>query len=123
MLHRPSAVMHLAAGALCLALLPFALPALADGRQDHEIARRALATGEILPLRTLLQRLERTHPGEVLEVELEQKSGRWIYEVKLLAGDGSVSKLLLDASDATLIETRGRRSARPETRQRGEARP
>lgn len=123
MLHRASTAMRLAAGVLCLALGPGALPARADGRQDHEIARRALAAGEILPLRTLLQRLERTHPGEVLEVELDQKSGRWIYEVKLLGNDGGVSKLLLDASDATLIETRGRRSDRHETRQPGEARP
>lgn len=123
MLQRPSTALRLAACALCLALGHVALPAWADGRQDHEIARRALAAGEILPLRTLLQRLERTHPGEVLEVELDQKSGRWIYEVKLLGNDGGVSKLLLDASDATLIETRGRRSPRPETRLRGEARP
>lgn len=81
-------------------------------RSDHEIARRALAAGEILPLRTVLQRLERHHPGEVLEVELEQKDSRWIYEVKLLGRDGSVSKLLLDARDAALIEIKGRRAGR-----------
>jgi uncharacterized membrane protein YkoI len=123
MLQRRPTAMRLAAGALCLALGSVALPAWADGRQDHEIARRALAAGEILPLRTLLQRLERTHPGEVLEVELEQKSGRWLYEVKLLSNDGGVSKLLLDASDATLIEIKGPRTGKHDARKPSETRP
>lgn len=102
---------------------PFGTTARADTRQDHEIARRALAAGEILPLRTVLQRLEQAHPGEVLEVELEQQSGRWIYEVKLLGSDGSISKLMVNAKDASLIEIKGRRAGKSEARKSGEPRP
>ena len=55
----------------------------------------------MLPLPTLLERLQRTHPGQVLELELERDDGRWIYEVKLLQADGQLLKLELDAGTAT----------------------
>ena len=101
----------------------FSAPTQADSRQDHEVARRALAAGEILPLRTVLERLESTHPGEVLEVELEQKNGRWIYEVKLLSRNSGINKLIIDAKDASLIETKNRRTSKNEIRHHGEAKP
>lgn len=93
---------------LGLTLSGSALPVLADSRQDHDVARQALAAGEILPLRKVLERIERTHPGEVLEVELERENGRWVYEVKLLRRDGGVQKLLLDARDGTLLDQRSK---------------
>lgn len=36
----------------------------------------------MLPLPTVLERLQRKVPGQVLEVELEQERERWIYEIK-----------------------------------------
>lgn len=88
-----------------LLLASMAGPLQADDRHDHEQARQAVAAGEVMPLRLLLQKLERTHPGEVLEVELEKSDGRWVYEVRLLQA-GGVSKLWLDARDARLIRIR-----------------
>ena len=83
-------------------------PAVADGRQDHEVARRALAAGEILPLAVVLERIGREHRGEVLEVELEHEDERWIYEVKMLRRDGGINKLIVDARDGRLLEVKGR---------------
>lgn len=83
-------------------------PAQADGRQDHEIARRALAAGEILPLASVLERVEREHHGEVLEVELERDDGQWRYEIKMLRRDGGINKLLVDARDGRLLGIKGR---------------
>lgn len=100
--------------ALLMLLLALAAPALADDRRDHELAREALAAGQILPLRTVLERIRQDYPGEALEVELEQESGRWVYKVKMLRPDGGVSKLRLDARDAALLEVGGHRH-----RQRG----
>ena len=55
---------------------------------DHDRARQALEAGEVLPLGTILERVERDHPGQVLDVELELEKHdgveRWVYEVKLL---------------------------------------
>ncbi|HEX6734346.1 MAG TPA: PepSY domain-containing protein [Azonexus sp.] len=94
--------------ALLMLLTALAAPAAgSNDRHDHELAREALAAGQILPLRTVLERVRRDYPGEALEVELEEKSGRWVYKVKMLRPDGGVSKLLLDARDASLLGVGG----------------
>ncbi|MCE1172201.1 PepSY domain-containing protein [Azovibrio restrictus] len=85
-------------------------PLLAD-EADHERARKALAAGEIMPLRQVLERVEKDYPGQVLEVELDREHGQWIYEIKLLRPDGAVSKLELDARDGTLLRRRHRHGA------------
>lgn len=100
----------LAALALMLTAAAMQLPpALADAA-DHEQARQALAAGEILPLRQILDRVEKHHPGQILEVELEREHGSWIYEIKLLRPDGAVTKLELDARNGNLLQqkTRGK---------------
>lgn len=73
---------------------------------DHDRARQALEAGEILPLKTVLERLARDTPGQVMEVELERHGQRWIYEIKLLRPGGALSKLLIDARDGTIIANR-----------------
>lgn len=114
------------AGGLCmLALLVGCLalqPAWSGSKDDHNRARQAVQAGQVLPLRSVLERLEREHPGQVLEVELEQEEGRWIYEVKLLQPQGQLVKLKLDARTAALLPGKGdSRSA--ERRSGHDARP
>lgn len=92
--------------------------AVARDRGDHERAREAVVAGQILPLRTVLERLEREQAGQVLEIELESEDRRWIYEVKLLQADGQLLKLEVDAGTGEVI---GRR-VRPQDRRAGEAR-
>ena len=87
-------------------ILVIALPSHADS--DHDRARQALEAGEILPLRTVLERLARDVPGQVMEVELERSGERWIYEIKLLRPGGALVKLKVDARDATVIPARQR---------------
>lgn len=92
-----------------LALLAaLVVPAVGDDRRDHELAREELAAGRILPLRTVLDRIRSDFPGEVLEVELDDEDGRWVYEIKILNANGGISKLLVDARDASLIHVRNR---------------
>jgi len=95
--------------AVCAALVTaMALPAAQASERDHERARAAVQAGEVLPLGTLLERLQRTHPGQVLELELERDNGRWIYEVKLLQANGQLMKLDLDASTAQVLKLKRR---------------
>jgi len=82
-------------------------PASASDR-DHDRARAAVKAGQVVPLRTVLERLEREHPGQVLDVELEDEDGRLVYEVKLLQGDGRLVKLELDARTATVLRRKER---------------
>jgi len=85
-------------------ILAIALPSYADS--DHDRARQALEAGEILPLRTVLEKLARDVPGQVMEVELERRGERWIYEIKLLRPGGSLIKLKVDARDAAVLPAR-----------------
>ncbi len=93
-----------------LALLLAAAPAHADSDQDR--ARAAVQAGQVLPLKTVLERLERDHPGQVLEVELEREDGRWVYEVKLLQAGGRLVKLELDADSGEVLKRRERDARR-----------
>jgi hypothetical protein len=103
---------------LALSLLSgLALPAAwGSEKLDHEKARAAVEAGQVLPLPTLLERLRRTHPGQVLELELERDDGRWIYEVKLLQANGQLLKLEVDAATAQVLQVKRRalREPRPD---------
>lgn len=81
---------------------------MAGGKDDHERARQAVQSGQILPLPQVLERLGREHPGQVLEVELETDDGRWVYEIKLLQPGGRLIKLKLDAQTAQVLGMRSR---------------
>ncbi len=96
-----------------LALLLASPPALADTDQDR--ARAAVQAGKVLPLKTVLERLERDHPGQLLEVELEEDDGRWLYEIKLIEPGGRMVKLKLDAASGDVVR-RIERSQRPSDR-------
>jgi len=91
---------------LLLLSLSCIVPAvLADGEHDHDRARAVMVmlAGEVLPLSTILERVAREQPGQVLEVELERDDGRWIYELKLLQGEGKLVKLKVDARDGAVL--------------------
>lgn len=92
---------------LCALTMGLALaPAHADSDQDR--ARAAVQAGQVLPLKTLLDRLERDVPGQVLEVELEQDGERWTYEVRLLQAGGRLVKLDIDATTGEVLQRRDR---------------
>jgi hypothetical protein len=104
----PSTATRTAALALCAVL---SLPAWA-GAKDHERALQAVQSGQVLPLPAALERLAREQPGQVLEVELEQEGGAWIYEIKLLKADGRLLKVKLDARSGSLLRSRPRDGGR-----------
>lgn len=98
--------------------LPLSLALLAAGgmthagEEDHERARKALEAGEVLPLKTILERVERAYPGQVMDVELERehegRRERWIYKVKVLRTGGALVKLKVDARDGTVLGSKSR---------------
>jgi uncharacterized membrane protein YkoI len=90
-------------------LLAFALPApwpvrhaLAD--DDHERARAAVQRGEALPLRKILDLVDRDFRGRVLDVELDEEDDRLVYEIELLAPGGRKVELTYDAQTGDLVE-------------------
>lgn len=101
-LHRRS-LTGLAALALAAATLASWTTPSGAGDSDHELARRALQQGQVLPLRTVLDQVEREHQGQVIKVEFEQDDGRFIYEIRLLQSGGRVAKLKIDARDGKVL--------------------
>lgn len=97
------ALAWVAAGLLAAMLLAVpALPARADA--DHLTARRLRDAGEILSLERIAERARAEKPGEVLETELKQKHGRYIYEIEILDVGGRVWELKFDARSGALIK-------------------
>jgi len=94
---------------LCLTLaaaLAIGAPAQAGDskKSDHEAARQALSRHEILPLARILTIAERRVPGDVLKVKLEEDKGRMIYELKILAANGRVREIEIDARNGAVLK-------------------
>ena len=100
--------MSLARRGLLFAFVAAALsPGVAlAGREpgDHDEAREALERRDILPLQRILEIAQRTVPGEVLEVDLDRDDGRLLYEVEILARNGRVRTVTLDARTGAVLE-------------------
>jgi uncharacterized iron-regulated membrane protein len=91
-------------------------PVRASDREEVDRARAAVQAGELLPLDQVLQRVQRSVPGQVLEVELEREGGRWVYEIHLLQAGGRLLKLQVDGRTAAVIRQRGRAAAHAASR-------
>ncbi len=96
----------------CLALVLLATPVIgvAGGERDQDRARQALKSGEVMPLITILERVARVHPGQVMEVELERDDGVWIYELRVLEPGGGLIKLKVDARTGVILKRKKDRS-------------
>ena len=99
--------MALAIGVICLTGIGTLSSAIASSG-DHQRATQAVESGEILSLRVILERLESSNPGQVLEVELEQKKGAWIYELKILKTGGRLQKLKVNAKTGVVLSDKER---------------
>lgn len=80
-------------------------------RFDHDRARDAVRSGEILPLGRILERVAKDFPGDIISAELdfdEEGDHPAVYEIKVIVTDGQVIKAIYDARDGSLIMTRQR---------------
>lgn len=90
--------------ALIAILLLLAAPAFADHHRQG--ARDAVAAGEIRPLGEVLATVSRSFPGRALDVRLGGGRGAWVYRVKVLAADGTVVSVTVDARSGRIVGVR-----------------
>ncbi len=86
------------------------MPMTSFADSDHERARKAVQSGQILPLQEILQKVSKDHPGQVLEVELDQEKGGWVYEIKQLTSAGSIVKLEVDAKTGQVLKQKTKKN-------------
>lgn len=91
-----------------LALLPvlwILTTSLAAGRDlDQDEALKLTREGQIMPLEQLLHSISRIYPNaQLLEVDLEEHHGHYVYEIDLLTAEGLARELELDARTGRLI--------------------
>jgi uncharacterized membrane protein YkoI len=68
-------------------------------------SRRALSQrGDILPLEKIAERARAEKRGKLIDIELEQKKGIWVYEAEILDDAGRVWELKLDARTGELLK-------------------
>lgn len=89
------------AGVLMLFVIFFAVTISAD---DHENARKLMESGTILPLETIIDRLQKITKGKVIEVELEHKDDRMVYEIHQVDEHGVVREFYFDAQSGHLLK-------------------
>jgi uncharacterized membrane protein YkoI len=73
---------------------------------DHERARALLKQGKILSLSEIMKQANSRVPGKILEVELEEKGGKIVYEIEFLSEHGVVMEMLIDARTGRLISVK-----------------
>ena len=84
---------------LALASAPTATGPAQDPAQ--QVARRAVQQGRYVPLESVVRDALKRHPGQLLEVELDDG----VYEVEILRADGVVVELDYDARSGKLLKT------------------
>lgn len=72
--------------------------------EDADRARMLKQRGDILPLEQVIKSAMAVKSGQILETELDEEDGRYIYELEILDERGQVWELELDAGTAELIE-------------------
>jgi uncharacterized membrane protein YkoI len=73
---------------------------------DHERARALLEQGKILSLSEIMKQANSRVPGKILEVELEEKGGKVVYEIEFLSEHNVVMEMLIDARTGRLISVK-----------------
>jgi uncharacterized membrane protein YkoI len=84
-------------------VLPFGETARAQsgGHRQNEL-RRDVERGEVRPLSEILAAVRQKFSGEVVKVEVERHDGRWMYELRVLADNGRILEIHVDARTAAV---------------------
>ena len=71
---------------------------------DHELARRALHEGRVLPLAEIFAKVKPDLLGKVIEIVLRVDGGTLIYDLKVLSPKGQLREVEVDAATGTILK-------------------
>lgn len=87
-----------------ISIVMLSLFSLTSFAEDHDKIQSLVETGKIQPLEAILQRLYKIEQVHILEVELEKKKKRLVYEIEIVNEDGVVKEYIFDAKSGELIK-------------------
>lgn len=90
---------------LAVAMLVATVPQATARDGDHDRrddVRRAVEAGEIKSLTDILALVRGQLPGEIAGVEIERKKGRWLYEFRVVDGNGRLFEVYVDARSGAI---------------------
>ena len=70
---------------------------------DHDEAKRLQESGEILGLERIIELSRARRTGHIVETELKNRHGRYVYEVETVDEYGVVWEMYFDASTGNII--------------------
>jgi uncharacterized membrane protein YkoI len=79
-------------------------PAWEDDDLSYDRVRRAVSSGEAIPLPQAMARLRETIQGSLIATEYEYEFDRWVYEFTIIDMDGRLRKVHLDAGTGELVQ-------------------
>ncbi len=74
---------------------------------DHDLARKLMQSGTILPLERILESNQQVYARRLLNVELESDHDRLIYEIEVVNDQGRVIEYQFDARTGQLLREKG----------------
>lgn len=84
-------------------------PSLGTAQRDQVSARNAVERGEVLPFGSLLKKVRKAVPGDVVKVRLKRSpGGNWFYDVTVLNASGRYVQVSLNAATGNIVSTRYR---------------
>ena len=70
---------------------------------DADEARELKQSGQIMSLEDLIARLRQDYPGQIIEIELDDKDDRYVYEIEIVDDEGVVIELRIDAATGEVL--------------------
>ena len=63
-----------------------------------------MSSGAILPLETILRRMDSRFAGRLIDADLKRRGGRVIYELQIITDKGRVLEVDVDAATARVVK-------------------
>jgi len=88
-------------------------PAFASGKDDddddndsgkYDKLRDAVIQKRILPLSQVKAKVIERFGANIIDIDIDRKSGKWIYEFKVINDASHILEIYVDASNGTIIK-------------------
>lgn len=71
---------------------------------DQESVHRLREAGEILSLEEIIERVRQKYPGRIIEIELDNEEGNFVYELEIVDDTGTVFEIDVDATTGDILK-------------------